>query len=438
MKQYLIYTHDLKLKTVAITDVTPRHFDCVSPQKTTIELPLNYAIENDDLVVIRDQDTAEVEYVGMIDTVAHDKTTTVLLYPFEGIFDNECVLENINGDLFVWIKNAIQRNFVNTGDALNDFPIIVENNTARYAHFLTPQELAAISYKHIVESKNLLDNLNEIFLNRGVYIKAGMKYDGEGQAQSIIIGVYDANDDEPLNIRFDNPQIVDGKVLIERSNAGNPNKAIVQIKDENDEVVHTANIYLREDNRLTTDPTDAERIKQVKTTIIDYKPSEDEITAEQQGDAIILLAEKALCGNAFDHSIEFTVVLNEGYDWRVNKRCDFTAEDRIYNTYITSVEYLSDRHAKIRLGAYRYTLTDRFKKFRQKAEDVGLNGIMVSSGVGSNVFYFTQEGGDLYLNYPEGMTQPPFSIDGDGNLVIDSVYASKYALDGEGDLLYNE
>ncbi len=50
------------------------------------------------------------------------------------------------------------------------------------------------------------------------------------------------------------------------------------------------------------------------------------------------------------------------------------------------------------------------------------NGISISTGLGKSTYWFTQENGNLYLNYPDGV-QPPqvngryqFSLDNEGNL----------------------
>ena len=433
MKQFIFCAHSLELKTIVMTDATVRHFDCVSPQKTTLEIPLHYEIENNDIVVIRDQASLETEYIGIIDTVAHDKTTTILTYPFENVFDNDCLLTELDGSVYDWIVDNISRNFINTGDALNDYPITFESRM-----------LNDISYMRIIESENLLDNLTDIFLNTGVYLRFGMVYNLQGVPVSIKVSVCNANEEDTIFMRFDNPIIVNNDVLIESSHTGNPNKAIIRIMNDNDQVLDTVKLYLKENNTLTTNPEDAERIKQVKPKIIDYTPSEDEITAKEQGEAIILLAEKALCGNAFDHSIEFTVVTNESYDWRPNKRCDFVAEDRIYYTYVTSVEYLSDRHAKIQLGAYRYTLTDRFKSFRKKEVDAtSIKGLPVTDLLGKSLFWFGQDDrGHLILHYPSTISQPSFSIDGSGHLIFsyegaEGKYDGKYMIDSQGKLVYN-
>lgn len=426
MKQLIFCNHNLVPKHFAISDVRIQTIDCVTPQKTTIEIKLTDEIENSDVVIIKDQKTKVTEYIGIIDTVKNEETTIILMYPIVNIFDNECVLEQLDGDVFTWIKKSIEDNFVDTGDELNDFPIVVRN-------YLTND----IDYKQIIESNNLLDNYNDLFLNTGVYIKWSMGYTN-GLPSTIYADVYNANEEGVIKIRYDNPMIVDGKVEIENSHTGSFNKAIIQVVDNDEEVLDTEYIYLRDDNQLTSNPLDDARIKQVKPKIIKYKPDTDDV--QEQGEAIILLAQKALCGDSFDHSIEFTVVKGAGYDWEVNKRCNFVARDRTYFTYVTKIEYLSDKHLTIYLGAYRYSLTDRFKALR-KGDDIAddIKGIDVSNAFGSEMYWFTQENGNLVLNYKTDAKD--FSIDEDGNLCLlynDEVNEEpELSIDDKGDLNYN-
>lgn len=430
MKQLLFCDHSLTLKKIVLTNATVNNFDCVSPQKTTLEIPLSMEIENSDLVIIKDQNTMQSEYIGIIDTVQNDKTTVLLVYPFINIFDNECMLSQLDGDVFTWIEKSINDNFVDTGDELNDFPIVVRN-------YLTTD----VDYKQIIESNNMLDNTNDIFLNTGIYVEFSIGYTG-GKPTTIYADVRNANEQTVFKIRYDNPIIVDGNVTIESSHTGSYNKAIIQIvEEENGEktVLDTEYIYLRDDNKLTSNPLDEKRIKQVKPKIIEYTPEENLTTAEM-GEALILLAQKALCGDSFDHSIEFVSIRNEFYDWKINRRCDFIAKDRMYETYVTKVEYLSDKHVKVVLGAYRYSLTDRFKELRKgDATANELKGIEVSNAFGEEMYWFTQENGNLVLNYKTDA--PDYSLDENGNLCIEYDDSTQeqpnLSIDGNGELNYN-
>ena len=99
--------------------------------------------------------------------------------------------------------------------------------------------------------------------------------------------------------------------------------------------------YLREDNKLTTNPQDPLRLKKVKNKNLTLSA---EYTSEQQlAEALVLLAESELKGDAFAYSIQFNVLRNAINDWRYRQRCDFRAEDKLYESYITNIEYLNDK-----------------------------------------------------------------------------------------------
>lgn len=429
MKQLLFCDHKLNIKSVVFTDATVNVYDCIAPQKTTIQIKLNYDVENSDIIVIRDFDTLKVEYIGVIDTITNTTLTEIAMFPFVNIFDNECILSVLDGDVFTWIKESIEKNFVNTGDELNDYPIIVRNmlNTD-------------VEYKQIIDSKNLFDNLSNIFLNTGIYVQFSLSYDDLGLLENIYADVYNSNEQAVIKFRYDNPMIVNKEISIENSHADSYNKAII-IVDGNTEKPY--NIYLRDDNALTSNPTDSARIKQVKPKIIEYDSTQDSLTTDEMAEAIVVLAQKELCGDSFDHSIEFTVVRNNSIDWKYFKRCDFVGKDRIYYTYVTRVEYLSDKHAKITLGAYRYTFTEKFKSLKKKVgviQKTGLAGVSVSEKLGADVYWFSQDAsGNLILNYPDDATPPDYQIDADGNLILtydETKGTPIFVIDTKGDLVY--
>ena len=151
-----------------------------------------------------------------------------------------------------------------------------------------------------------------------------------------------------------------------------------------------------------------------------------------------MLAQKTLCGDAFAYSIEFNILKTAITDWRFRQKCKFLAPDRIYESYITNIEYLNDEEAKITLGAYRYTLTDKFKHLIRQPNEIGntFNGISLSSGLGSTTFWFTQESGDLYLNYPEDEEEPIFYIE-DGDLIVEYENDEPdFEIENDGELVY--
>lgn len=404
MKQFLVLDQNLKKKDIVETYVVPNVFDCIVPQKTTLDFKLGVNVAENDIVVIRDAVTLAEEYLGIIETKEVDKVVSLLVVPFISIADNELKLGVLDGvkDVQTFIFEQFNNNFVNTDDVLMKY-----NFTFR--DFTNEQ----IKYKALSQTSNLMELLNEIYLNTGIYVDFSLKYE-DGMPSGIYCDLHNANEEEVKRIRFDNPQIV-GKVEYKFSQYGNYNKATIQVGENKDKLYY---FYLREDNKLTTNPKDTLRLKQVKNKNLTLS---GEYTTEQQlAEALVLLAETELKGDAFAYSIEFKVLRNAISGWHYRQRCDFKAEDKLYESYITNIEYLNDKEAKITLGAYRYTLTDKLKTLMRPKEVIGgtFNGIEISTALGEQIFWFTQENGDLVLNYT-GENPPNFSINENGELIYE-------------------
>ena len=412
MKQFIVLDHFMKRKDVVDTDIVPKVYDCIVPQKTTFTFAREIKISDEDIIILRDKESRNVEFLGIIDTIERADVTKVAVLPFISICDNDLKLSVLDGTESVqtWVTKQILANFVNVDDDYNKYALHIRDNT-----------LAPVIYKEIIDTDNLLDALNDIFLKTGIYIDFSVSFDN-GVVDEIYCDICNTNEQKVKQIRYDNPQIV-GKVNYNFSQYNNYTKANIYVEA----LDTTFSFYLREDNIVTTNPLDAKRLKKVKSKNIKY--TEEYSSDQQLVEALVLLAQKTLCGDAFAYSIEFNVLRRAISDWKFRQRCNFMAENKLYPAIITNIEYVNDEEAKITLGAYRYTLTDKFKMLLRKPRDIGdsLNGINISTGLGSVPYWFTQENGNLYLNYPSGTTPPKldvgtdneryqFSIDEDGNL----------------------
>lgn len=425
MKQFIVFDHFFNRKDIVETDVVPTVFDCIVPQKTTIVFAQKINISDEDIVLIRDSETLNVDYLGVCDTVEKDTNTRVAILPFIAICDNELQVETLNAEaggtdtVQLWISRQILANFVNTDDVYSKFNIQVRDNTN-----------TAIYYKAVDDTSNLLDALNEVYLNTGLYVDFSIGTT-QGAIDKIYCDIYNANEQPVKKIRYDNPQIID-KVDYKFSQYGNYSKCTISVGDTG----RTFAFYLRQDNKVTTNPEDQYRIKKVKNKNIELTAeysSEDELA-----EALALMAQKTLCGDAFAYSIEFNITRKAISDWQFRQRCDFMAEDRLYQSYITNITYLNDKTARVTLGAYRYTLTDKFKALAKDRKEIGntFNGIAVSNALGSTTFWFTQENGNLYLNYPEGETAPNFEIEY-GNLYYTYNNSEPdFEVEDDGELVY--
>lgn len=426
MKQFIILDHFLNKRDVVETDVVPKVFDCIVPQKTTITFDLGINVEENDVVIIRDIETRKEEYLGIIDTKEKGKTVKLAMLPFISICDNDLNVETLDGTISVqlWIENQLKNNFVNTDDIYSKFNIVVRNNTNK-----------SVIYKAVDDSQNLLDVLNEIYLNTGIYVDFSIGYE-DGKVNKIFADIYNANEQPVKKIRYDNPQIID-EVSYKFSQYGNYSKASIYVEKSD----KTFYLYLREDNTITTNPQDKHRIKKVKNKNV--KLTAEFNTEQELAEQIVLLGQKTLLGDAFAYSIEFNVLRRAISDWEFRQRCDFKAEDRLFQSYITNITYLNDKEAKVTLGAYRYTLTDKFKALIRPKEEIGasMDGINVSTALGDTTYWFTQnENGELILNYPDGEEQPNFSVV-NGNLIYTYNESERetpdFLVDNEGDLIYN-
>ena len=427
MKQFLIFDHFLNLRDIVTTDVSPRIFDCITPQKTTIDLLKGVQVEESDIVLIRDIDKLTEDYLGIIDTKEETNVVTLSILPLISIADDDCRLTTLDGTKSVqaWIIEQFTNNFVDTNDLYNQFNFEFVDRTQ-----------TEVKHKAVDNTSNLLEMLTDIYLNTGIFVDFALKYE-ENRATGIVVYIYNANEQEVKKIRYDHPQIID-KITYAYSQYGNYSKASIKLADK-DKWYY---FYLREDNRLTTNPNDEHRVKKVKNKNIEYTNT---YTTEQElAEGLVLLAETELLGDAFAYSIEFNVLRSAITDWKFRQRCDFMAKDRLYQSYITQIEYIDDRQARVVLGAYRYTLTDKFKRLLRPRSEIGntFNGINVQTALGNDVYWFNEDAeGNLVLNY-EGNTPPNYSINSNGELVytydeiLQNFNNRLLEVDEQGNLIY--
>ena len=199
-------------------------------------------------------------------------------------------------------------------------------------------------------------------------------------------------------------------------------------------------IYLREDNELTTNPSDPYRIKKVINTNIDLTAETE--TDEEKAEAVVLVAKNALKSDIFGYQIQFTVLINKNSEWSYRQACVFKAKDRTFYSLVTRLEYLSEKHVRVTLGAYRTKLHEKILKLAKPKEKLGgsLGGIQTTNGLGKDFYWFEKDGEgnlyicsdtigqttlatmfeldanfDLYVNYADNQRQA-LSIDANGNL----------------------
>lgn len=383
MSQVWIYDYALNRKEVINTDVAIKNFDSTVPQLTTFQVPKTTNISNSDFVIIKSKEN----FLGVVERVAIGEVTEVAVYPLEHKFDNDLDIDKLDGQMKVveYLTTQITRNFIDTDDIYMQFPFVFESTLAE-----------DVEYKTVVDTGNLLDVMNDIYLNTGVYADYEAVYSG-GNLSAIKVVFKNVAEQTIKRIRFDHPQIVD-KVSYEFSNT-ETNKATIWVGKTETEKGKPYRIYLREDNELTTNPSDEYRIKKVINKNIDLS-LEENITNDQLAESIIVTARQELKSDVYGYKIEFTMIINPNSPWHYRQACVFKAEDRTFYSLVTRLEYLSEKHIRITLGAYRTRLHEKILKLAKPKQVAGksLGGIEVSNGLGQHLYWFEKDqDGNLYV-----------------------------------------
>lgn len=401
----------LRVRKSILTDVFVPVQDVISPQKTTLKLLKLDGVDISDIIIIRDNDSGETEYIGYIDTIVTKETTEVSCYPLINIFNNDFILEqlfetiksegnelkdksgqivyrkNDNGefvldsnnnkipyyqdqpvDVVDWLVGNIRKIFVDTNDNYLKLP---------FAFIRTPPY--PILYKKTLDTANLFEAYTDLFINTGVYIKFSL-YEFDGiYIKSIGISIYCNTEEEPICLRYDNPQIQ--QVDIVDNTFTNYNKVIaVQEQEENEygdlvpDTPATYTFYLLDDNSVTRDPNAKGRFKQVRSKVITFSlavndDTEEGLTEEekqtQRAEALMLAVFSELQAKEYNLAITITMFKNDRI--QLHKLVDFLAENgTIYTSRITKLEILNDKQIKVTLGALRNSITD----FKKKIEEI--------------------------------------------------------------------
>lgn len=430
MSEIFIYDYAFNKKDIINTDVKIKNYDCITPQLTTFEIPKNKNIVDSDIVIIKDENK---EFIGIIDSVGGVNTTEISVYPIEHKFDNDLDIDNLNGSIGVveYLKTQITRNFIDTDDIYMKFPFVFEN---------TLEE--DVTYKTIVDGSNLLDIVNDIYLNTGIYMDYDTVYEN-GKLSAIKVIFKNVSHETIKKIKYNNPQIIDN-INYEMCNTS-VNKVTIWVgADKENNIKGTPyKIYLREDNQLTTNPKDEYRIKKVNNKNIEFTADSEVKTDDEYAEAIIVTAQKELRPDIFGYKIEFTMLINKNSKWNYRQACVFIAEDRTFYTLVTRIEYLSEKHMKITLGAYRTKLHEKILKIMKPKETAGssLGGITVTNGFGKYLYWFEKDSdGNLYVcsdNLTETELSAMFELDESKNLYVNygDTQREYLSIDTDGNLV---
>ena len=385
MKQLLFcYKSDRKLlvRESILTDVVVPVEDIISPQKTTLAVPKNDKVQLADIVVIKDNNSGTIEYIGYVETIKTTNITEMECYPLINVFDNDFILdqmftesENKDGtkvdigvDVVSWLESQIKREFVETKDPLQAFPLEITRNVN------TP-----IFFKKALDTANLFDVYVDLFLQTGVYIVFTDLVYERNEIIAIKCEIRCNRDNRQYRIFESDPAVQ--KVNIVDNTFSSYNKIIATeeiAKDEEGNPVEDRPpqqfvFYLLNDNSITRDPNDPRRIKQVRSKAISFT-LEGEGTQEENAKSLMLTIYNELQAPEYDLKIEIDMIKNENL--LLYKKIDFVSNKQynedgqiknvIYTSNITKIERLNERQVRITLGALRNSLTD----FKKKVEAI--------------------------------------------------------------------
>lgn len=366
---------NLLVKHTILTDVFVPTQDVISPQKTTLTVLKTDKIELSDIIIIKDNNSGEIEYIGYIDTITTKTNTEISCYPLINVFDNDYVLDqmytsstNVDGsnvdidvDVVDWLTRQLTRAFIDTDDDLQALPLIIRNKTN-----------GLILYKKIIDTANLFEVYTDLFINTGVYVTFSELSYEQNKINGIYCDIHCNSDETVYKLRFDNPQIQ--SVDIVDNTFTNYNKLIVtQELPKNATAEQIANrkryyFYLLDDNSVTTDPTDPRRIKQVRSkemtfTLDTSKSDEENAKSLMQGVYNELQAP--------EYNLQITITMLKNDNIRLYRKIDFVSDNTYndngiiknvtYTSNVTKIEILNDKQMTVTLGALRNSLTD-FKK----------------------------------------------------------------------------
>ena len=354
----------LRVRYTILTDVYVPIQDVISPQKTTLTILKTDKVQLNDIIIIRDNDTNVVEYIGYIDTLTNQVNTEISCYPLINVLDNDYVLDQIfekveqegnyvdaDIDVVQWLITQLERAFIDTDDDLQALPFIIRNNTNQ-----------PVFYKKVLDTSNLSEVYADIFVNTGVYIVfSGLSYNGY-EIEGIYCDIYCNKEEKPYYLREDNPQIQ--SVDIVDNTFTNYNKIIAtqELEEGSTATPQRYYFYLLNDNSVTTDPTDSRRIKQVRSKEITFK---DEGSSQDTANALMLAVFNELQASEYNLKIEIEMLNNDNI--RLYRRVEFEANNGVkYLSNITKIEILNDLQIKVTLGALRNSLTD----FKKKVEAI--------------------------------------------------------------------
>ncbi len=326
--------------------------DALVPQKSKFTInkqSLNASIG--DLLVIRNNG---YPYVGIITSIKTDDKlqTKVETKDYLSIFDIDVPLPtSFSGNISQFIVDLIKYAYKYSGDSYQNISYLETSVEA--------VKTCSLTYEADTK-ENILNLVEEFSKTYGVRLEYEMVI-SNGKFSKIKVKVVPAK--VGINMKSNLGTITD--LSINDTNEISLNKVVYIPKEENTTYTSLINYYLTSDGRVVRSATDSYRIPKVK---VKY-----EFYSDKDYDSLLSKATKALVDSSLQHSIEFNFsfitnkieVLNE---LKVGAIVQFITESKTYETIVSKMVYKGTFNvAKITLGEYRLSLTDKLKLFDRRS-----------------------------------------------------------------------
>lgn len=325
--------------------------DALVPQKSSFVVnkqSLNAKIG--DLIVVRDEG---YPYIGFITSIELDEKNrnNIKAKDFLSIFDLDVpVPTSFTGNVAQFLVDLINSAFKHSGDSYQNLSYLQ----------CTVEVAKSVTLKYEADTKmNILDLVEEFSKTYGVRLEYEMVV-ANGRFSKVNVKVVSSK--VGLRIKSDLGTITN--LVINDANDDSLNKVVYVPKSEN--ITHTSTItyFLYSDGSIGTYSASTLRIPKVK---VKY-----EFYSDKDYESLSTKANKALIDSSLDHSITFnySAITNKiaSFEFfRVGTVVEFITPTKTYVTLVTKMEFKGNFNvAKVTLGEYRLSLTDKLKLFDRR------------------------------------------------------------------------
>jgi len=350
----LIFLDEQTLKVIDHAYATDDYeiiVDSLLPQKSSFTInKQSLKAEIGDLLLVKNN---HYFYLGFIISIELDskKRVKVKTNDYLSLLDVEVPIPtSYSGNVANFVANLIRENFISSGDTFQNVSYLeVAVETVKTTSLVYETDKMA----------NILDLVEEFSKEYGI----GLAYEvviKNGKFHKVKIRIVEAN--VGLTIKSDLGTISD--LVINDTNEISLNKIVFVPKAENSAHRSRATYFLTTDGDVLTSPSQDKRFTKVKVKYAFFDDNEYSSLLEK--------AKKELIDSSLEHSItfNFSFVANKIASIE-NLKCGaivrFVTEKKTYETIVTKMEFKGSFNiAKVTLGEYRLSLTDKLKLFDRR------------------------------------------------------------------------